>query len=288
MKNKILVTGATGTIGTFVCKQLKDRNAEFTALVRSREKAMSLADQGIEIAFGDLSDRESLQKAMTGIDKLFLLSTTSPLSPELQGNAVQTAQKAGIKHIVKIAARGSSPNADFNIGRWHGMIEDEIRKSGISYTFLQAHTFMQNLLFDAESIKKDNAIYNIQGDGKIPMIDARDIAEVAVIALTQGDHHFHKTYDLTGPEAISYKDIANELSHLLGREIRYINQTTDEGRKNMQSSGMPEWLIDDMIHLNKKYAFDEASEVSPDVENLLERKPHTIRTFLKDYKMHFE
>ena len=288
MDTNILVTGATGTIGSFVVDLLNEQKANFTALVRSKEKAMPLTEKGIEIIYGDLSDRDSLEKAMMGIDKLFLLSATSPLSPELQGNAVQVAKKSGIKHIVKVAARGSSPDADFNIGRWHGLTEEEIRQSGIPFTFLECHTFMQNLLFDVETIEKENAIYSTQGDGKIPMVDTRDIAEVATKALTQESHHEFRTYVLTGPEAISYHDIARELSALLGREIKYVKQSPEEGRKAMLESGMPEWMVDDMIKLNKRYAENEAAEVSPDVEKVLKRKPRSLKVFLTDYGEHFK
>jgi len=288
MEQKILVTGATGTIGSHVVKFLKDKNAYFSAMVRSVEKEKPFKDQGIETVIADLSEQDALKRAMHDIEILFLLSATSPLSPELQGNAVKVAKESGVKHIVKVAARGSSKNANFNIGKWHGLTEEEIRQSGIPYTFLHAHTFMQNLLFDADTVKKENAIYSTQGDGKIPMIDTRDIAAVATTVLTAPDVHAFKTYELTGPEAVSYHEIARELTRLLGREISYKKQTPEEGRKAMLDGGMPEWLVDDMIKLNKRYAENEATEVSPDVEKLLRRAPLSLQEFLNDYKHKFE
>ncbi|MCB2221026.1 MAG: SDR family oxidoreductase [Bacteroidetes bacterium] len=287
MNKKILVSGATGTIGSFLVDELRKRNTEFVALVRDDAKAEKLNKNGIQTVIGDLGNKESLLAAMNDVEKVFLLSTTSPQSPELQGNVVKAAQTKGIKHIVKIAARGSAPDADFNIGRWHGITEEEIRESGIPYTFIHAHTFMQNLFFDAGSIEKENAIYSSQGDGKIPMVDARDIAAVAAVVLTEPGHE-GKTYVVTGPEAVSYHDIAKELSVLLGREIKYIQQTPEEGHKAMLSSGMPEWLVDDMTLLNKRYASNEAAEVSKDVEKVTGRKAIPLRKFLNDFKNRFK
>ncbi len=120
MADKILVIGATGTIGSTVCELLKAENADFTAMVRNDDKAKSFVSRGIKTVTGDLADMDSLRKAMHGIDKLFLLSVTSPDLPKLQGNAARIAKERGIKHIVKISVRGAGVDADFNIGRFHG------------------------------------------------------------------------------------------------------------------------------------------------------------------------
>jgi uncharacterized protein YbjT (DUF2867 family) len=287
MNPKILVIGATGTIGGSVCKFLQSENADFVALARNEEKAKSLQQKGFKTVIGDLSDKISLRNAMEGVDKIFLLSVTSPDIPILQGNAAQAATESGIKHIVKISVRGALVNANFNIGRFHGEAEMEIRKLGIPFTFLQPHSFLQNLFFDRQSIVEQNAIYSSMGEGKIPMIDTRDIAEVAVKALLSNGHE-GKSYILTGPEAISYHDIVRELTNVLGRKIDYISQTPEEGRRVMISWGMPDWLVDDMVSLNKIYGANQAAEVSPAVEQVLGRKPIPLQKFIRDYKGKFE
>jgi uncharacterized protein YbjT (DUF2867 family) len=287
MNLKILVIGATGTIGTTVCELLKEEKADFNALVRNAEKAQRLVSRGINTVTGDLSDLNSLRKAMEGVDKLFLLSVTSPDLPKLQVNAARIAKEKGIKHIVKISVRGAAVDADFNIGRFHGDAEKEIREQGIPYTFLQPHSFMQNLFFDRQSIIDQNAIYSSMGNGKIPMIDTRDIAAVAIKALMNSGHE-NRSYLLTGPEAISYHDIVRELSRALNRNIKYNLQTPEEGYKAMMSSGMPEWLVDDMTSLNKIYGANQAAEVSPAAEQILARKPITLEKFIKDYADRFQ
>jgi uncharacterized protein YbjT (DUF2867 family) len=281
-KNKILVTGATGTIGTFVVEGLKELNVDFVALVRSEEKAAKLEQQGINTVIGDLSDNSSLESALEGIDKVFLLSVTSPDSPEHQGNLVKVAKQKGVKHIVKVSARGTATDANFNIGRWHAVTENQIKESGISYTFLHCHSFLQNLFFDAGTIKEQNAIYSSMGDGKIGMVDARDIAAVAVKTLTESGHE-NKTYVLTGPEAVSYYDVAEVLTKNLGKKISYVPLSLEAGRKGMLDSGMPEWLVNDMTSINKIYAENKGSEISPDIETVTGNPPVGLEKFVQDF-----
>lgn len=282
MRPKILVTGATGTIGSFVVENLQKSGADFIALARTEEKAKSLNEKGISTVLGDLADVESLRTAMNGIDKLFLLSVTSPESPKLQGNAVMVAKEKGIKHIVKISARGADPNATFNIGRFHGETEEDIRQSGIPFTFVRPHSFLQNLLFEAGTIKNENAIYASMAEGKIPMVDARDIAAVASTALLESGHE-GQCYIVTGPKAISYHDVASELSNQLGRTIKYTPISLEEGHKSMIDAGMPEWLTNDITALNKVYGENKATEVSLDVEKVTGKKPIAFEKFIADY-----
>jgi len=287
MKSKILVTGATGTIGSFVCQQLKEINADFIAMVRSEEKAKPLNEKGVKTVIGDFSDTDSLENTLAGIDNVFLLSVTSPESPKLQGNLVRIAKEKGVKHIVKVSALGTSLESKFDIGRYHAMTEKDIRDSGIAYTFLQPHSFMQNLIFDSTTIKEQSSIFAPMADGKIGMVDARDIAAVAVKALTEEGHE-GKTYILTGPKAISYYDIASTLSTTLGKEVKYVPVSSEVTHQGMLDSGMPEWLADDLTGLNQVFAAGKASDLSPDVENVTGRKPHSVEKFINDFAYMFK
>ena len=282
MGSKILVTGATGTIGSFVRNQLKEANAEFIALVRSEEKAKPLNEKGIKTVIGDLSDINSLEKALQGIEKVFLLSVTSPDSPTLQGNLVKVAKEKDVKHIVKVSVRGADLDSDIGILRYHALTEKEILDSGITYTFLQPHSFMQNLVFDAESIKNQNAIFAPMGDGKIGMVDARDIAAVAVKALTE-DGHEGKTYVLTGAKALSFHDLSNAFTFFLGRDIKYIPVSAEEAHQGMLDAGMPEWLANDLTAINKIYAAGQGSEISNDIEKVTGRRAGLLKEYLNDF-----
>ena len=131
MSTSILVSGATGTIGSFVLEQLRARGADFVALTRDSEKAAALNRKGIRTAVGDFADPASMISALEGIDKFFMLSVTSPDIPVLQGKAAEIARKAGVRHIVKISARGASHDSPIGIHRYHAEAEDLVRSSGI-------------------------------------------------------------------------------------------------------------------------------------------------------------
>src|SRR5207302_7608767 len=130
-----------------------------------------------------LADRASLEAAFKGGTKLFLLGPASPTQVADQHNAIEAARTAGIPHVVRSSAAGADAEAQLPLGRWHGQIDEEIKRSGLRWTILQPVSFMQNLLGSAGTIKQQGAIYGSFRDGRVAMIDARDIARVAAHAL---------------------------------------------------------------------------------------------------------
>ena len=282
MSNTILITGATGQVGSHVVRQLSTEGKQFRALVRSQEKAAAMDAPGAEAVIGDFSQPETLDAALIGVEKLFLLSVGFPNQVELQGNVVEAAQRAGVRHIVKLSALGTSPDAPTSLGRWHAQTEEQIRESGIAYTFLHPHSFMQNVMMSIGSIKAQGAIYAPIRDGKFSAVDARDIAAVAVATLTE-DGHEGKTYDITGPEAISYTDIAEKLSTAIGKTVTYVNVPPEAARQGMLDAGLPEWLVDDLSILNEIYASGQAADVSSVVAGVAKKEPITLDQFARDY-----
>lgn len=282
MNETILVTGVTGTIGGFVADQLSQKKVPFKVLVRDPKKLSDLQAQGVEVLKGDFKDPDSIQSALKGIGKLFLVSATSPEIPELQGNVVDAANKMGVSHIVKISAMGAAMESKIGIARYHAQVENHILQSGIPYTNLRPHSFMQNLIFDAGTIREENAIYAQMGDGKISMVDARDIAAVAVKALTETGHE-NKTYTLTGPESLSYHELADLFSNILERTIRYVPVTSVNARSAMLESGMPGWLVEDLVELNKDFSLGAGDVIFDDVKEVTGRNAFTYSDFIKDF-----
>ena len=281
MTHPILVTGATGTVGREVLKQLVAKGAAVRAFVRSVEKGDALKGPNVEIAIGDLDQPDTLDSAMTGIDKVFLLSPGDPRQVELQGNAVRAAQRAGVKYMVKLAALGVAPESPFALARWHAQTEKQIEESGMAYTHLHPHSFMQNFLGMAPMIAEGN-LYAPMKDGRISLVDARDIAAVAAATLTEPGHE-GKTYDITGPEALSYADIAEKLSEVIGKKVTYVDISPEVARKNMLDMGFPEWLADDFKVLYEVFSAGYAAEVSPVVAEVANKEPITFGQFAQDY-----
>ncbi len=287
MSNIILITGATGQVGSHVVRQLSTEGKQFRALVRSQEKAAAMDAPSVEAVIGDFSQSETLDAALTGIEKLFLLSVGSPDQVELQGNVIEAAQRAGVRHIVKLSILGTSPDAPTGLGRWHAQTEEQIRESGIAYTFLRPGSFMQNLMMSADTIKTQGAIYAPMRDGKFSPVDARDIAAVAVATLTE-DGHKGKTYDITGPEAVSYADVAKKISAAIGKTVTYVDVPPEAARQGMLDAGLPEWVVDDLSILNEIYASGQAAEVSPVVAEVAKKEPITFDQFARDYAEAFK
>lgn len=282
----ILVTGATGTIGADVVKGLAAKGSKTRALVRSRDKAKAFAGRNVEVAVGDLDDPSSLDGAFAGVAKLFLLSPGDPRQVALQRNAIQAAKKAGVGHVVKLSALGAAPDAKIALGRWHAETEAEIRASGLPFTFLQPHSFMQNTLAFAATTKAENAFYAPMKNGAISMIDTRDIADAAVAALTSAGHE-GKTYVLTGPEAVSYHDVAAKLSAATGRTIRYVDVPPEAAKQGMLGAGLPEWLANDLVSLYAVFAAGHAASVSPAVRELTGAPGRTYEGFARDFAAAF-
>ncbi|WP_224998901.1 SDR family oxidoreductase [Cesiribacter sp. SM1] len=278
----ILVIGATGTIGRHLLEELQKRNAGFRALVRSSEKALLLQKKGYNVAMGDLSDVDSLKRAMLGVEKVFLLSTPSEQQVELQRNAIDAAIQAGVKHIVKVSALGTYPDSPLQLGRMHAKTEEHIRNSGLSWTFLHPHTIMQNWLNYVNQVRTFGVLYSFTKDGRYAPIDARDVAAVSAKILTE-EGHAGKTYVLTGSEAVSMKDVADALELALDRDIKLITVDPAQSYETLLHAGVPDWLAKDLSQLNLIYAQSMGSDITQDVESITGRKPITLKQFTQDH-----
>src|SRR5918999_4192119 len=208
MAETILVTGATGTVGSEVVNQLSDVKSDIKikAAVHSVENAKKIQNfQRVEPVQIDYDTQKGLQEAFKNVDKLFLLTHPSPKTVEHESNLVTEAKKSGIKHIVKQSIMRADLGADVEAMRLHRQTEKLIEESGIPYTFIRPNEFMQGFInFQGTTIKNNNAFYIPAEDAKVSIVDARDIAAVAVKALVNGERHYNKTYLITGPEPMSY------------------------------------------------------------------------------------
>ncbi len=292
--DKILVTGATGTIGSEVVKQLASyNNNAIRAAVHSQNKADKFKQYNtVESVNFDYNKPDTIANALTDINKLFLLTALDPNMEDTYSNVVQEAKKNGVTHIVKLSAEGADAEPGTIIGRIHRREEKIIEESGIPYTFLRPTGFMQNFVnFFGHTIKTQNAFYLPAGDGKASFVDARDIAAVAVkILQTKSDtkqqqqqQHENKAYHITGQEALSHSQAAETLSKVIGRKISYIDIPEDDARKAMKEMGMENWFIDALIEIYKIARLNLVPQNTNVVEQITGRKPIYFEQFVKDY-----
>jgi uncharacterized protein YbjT (DUF2867 family) len=286
-QESILVTGASGNIGSEIVKQLLGVAPAFSikAAVHSRQNVKNVKDgDRVKVIPIDCNELDTLREALKDVDKLFLLTPDVPNAPDLASNAVSEAKKVGIRHIVKQSVMGADLEADVGTMRLHRQVEEIIEQSGIPFTFLRPNEFMQNFInFHSPSIKGTNAFYIPLEDAKVSLVDVRDIAAIAVESLIDEDKHKNKTYLITGPEALSYHQVAEILSNTTGRKIDYVNISDVEARAAMKEIGMSDWLINTVSELSDYFRKGKASEISSAVEEVTGNKPISFSQFANDY-----
>jgi uncharacterized protein YbjT (DUF2867 family) len=278
----ILVTTA-GKVGSEAVLLLRQRDAPVRVLVRDPEKAKALADAGAEIAVGDLDIPASIDAAMAGVTAVVLVS---PGVPGQELNVVRSAARAGAGHVVK-ATSNASADSPIARRRWQAEIEAGLAASGLPHTLLRSNAYMQNVLALAPAIAKTSGFGSSAGQGRIGMVDARDVGAVAAGIAVSPAPHAGKTYWLTGPELISNYDVAAVFSRLLGRTITYREISFDEDRDTMIRAGVPAPIAEMNAQAFSLIAGGDAGWVTEDVPSLLGHPGRPFEQFAADYATAF-
>ncbi|MGH2713717.1 MAG: SDR family oxidoreductase, partial [Thermoleophilaceae bacterium] len=270
----ILVTGGTGTVGSRLVELLLDSGERVRVLSRNAGAARSKLGDRAEVAQGDFGDPESVGAALRGADRVFLLTPSAPEpNQQLQHErtVIAAAKQAGVRHVVKQSVLGADERSPMRYARWHREAEKELEASGLAYTILRPAAFMQGFF---ESVT-DDRIYTCAEDGRVAMVDARDIAAVAKAALCGSDHE-GRTYTLTGPEAVSYDEAAATLSAATGRTIRHVRVPPAGVIERISAAGLPQWLAEDLAAQFGVFAADRGAIVSDDVATVSGREPRSL------------
>lgn len=283
MTKKILVTGATGTIGREVTKRLAAQGASTRAAVRDRMKARKQFGDEIELATFTFEDKRLIADALEDVERVFLLPPLMPNQIEVTNAFVDAARNAGVRQIVKLSAIGVGSET-FTVGEWHAANESHIRNSGLAFTFLRPNSFMQN--FINYFPPRDGVIHLPWGNGKASFVDARDIASVAVRALSN-EAHQNKIYTLTGPAALSIHEVARTLSHAAEREIKYVDVPESAARDAMLNTGLAEWEVDSLMELHAINKQSRWSTITSDVQEVTGKPPIDFRQFARDHADNF-
>ncbi len=277
----ILLTGATGTTGRATVALLRRTRHPFRIMARDVARARRQLGDGLDYVTGDFTEPRTLDAAFDGIESLSLLCAFSEAMVTLELNAVEAARRAGVRRIVKMSAIGASPSAPTTIRRWHGEIERRIDESGISRTHLWPNAFMQNFARFAPAIREGGVFLAPLGDAKVSLVDVADVAAVTVAALTE-DGHEGRTYEITGPAAVSYAECAAVLSEVLGRPVRYRSVDDAAARRALTDAGIGARAARALVEIDGLFRQGFGAPVTDVVERLTGRPARDFRSFARE------
>lgn len=280
----IVITGATGTIGSEVVRQLAARGEQVRAVTRDPQGAQ--APSGVDVVRGDYTDTASMAAAFKGADAAFIVGLLGPEFVELDRALVTAARDAGVRRIVKLSAIGTGEADLGRTGTWHMPGEQAVRESGVAWTILRPTSFASNTLSWAESVRGGQPVPNLTGDGAQGVIDPRDVSAVAVEALVS-DAHSGKVYTLTGPAALTVADQAAVIASTLGKVVETVDVPLEQAREHMIAAGMSQEFADGALAGQEYVRAGRNATVTGDVEQVLGRAPRTYADWVRDHMAAF-
>jgi uncharacterized protein YbjT (DUF2867 family) len=282
----ILITGSTGTNGREIVAQLSAKGVRARAMVRRREDVTLPRTLNVQFVNGDFDDASSLDVALADVDRAFLLLPSSAEQVAREANFIRAAKPAGVRHVVKFSILGAAPDSPSRLIRRHGEAEHMLEDSGIAFTMLRLHYFMQNLLWYIDDIKSQGVFYaSLPETYKHSHVDARDNAAVAVAALTESGHE-NKVYHITGSEALTYREAAEILSQAIGKKVRY-DSSRENYAKCLTKLGLD---ADEVLELDACVAtgIGDGSAVTNTIFEITQQHPIRFMQFANDYSQAFK
>jgi uncharacterized protein YbjT (DUF2867 family) len=276
----ILVTAATGQVGREVVRLLA---AARPVRAMVRDPAAAALPEEVEVAAATFEDGDAMAAAMAGAETVFLAGRDSPGYASQQARAIDVAARAGVRHVVKLSALGAAAGSPVELMRDHHAGEERLRSSGMAWTFLRPHLYMQNLLRLTGPVAGEGRLAAPMGDGAYPFVDTRDVAAAAAAVLRAPAVHAGRAYALTGPRAVGYAEIARLMAAIVGRDVRYEALAPERFRAELEAAGIPAWRAADLAAIASAYA-DADNRPADGVADLAGRPPTPIERFLADHR----
>ena len=282
----ILVTGATGNAGAEVVRALVREGHEVRAFVRDADKGYGLFGDAVELALGDFAEPQSVRAALAGARVLFLSCADDPRRVGWETAAIDAAAATGVRRIVKLSSVSAEPGAPVAFWDWHGRVERHLLHSEVSWTVLRSSFYMTNVLAGAEQVALEGRLYAPAGNARIAMIHPRDVGAAGAAALTTAGHD-GRTYVLTGPQAITYAQVASELSAATARHVEFMHLPDEHARQGMVQAGMPDAVAEQVVKVFAMLRQGMAERVTDGVESLTGRPPRDFASFAHDHAFLF-
>lgn len=276
---KVLITGASGHLGRRVAHKLAQSGLSLRLMVRNKAQAPKIP--GAEIVTADFGDTESLRRAFEGIERAFIVSLHQrPMErAELHRNAFNAAANAGVSFLVYTSFQGAAQNATFSMARDHFRSEQYLQESGVKYAALRNSFYMDDA---HREVNEDGMILSPAGNGRIAWVCRDDIAELAA-HLLQNPLAESEAFDVTGPEALSLSGLAELLSELTDRSIKYGEESYDKGLAWRGGYGLVDWDLDAWMTSAMAKGEGANAHVSETIDRFLRRKPRSLSEFYASY-----
>ena len=279
----ILITGATGKTGSEVSRQLAAGGVAFRALVHSPERVAVVKDWTDDIAIGDYADDDAIAKALDGISRVLMIVPNGENQLTLENNFTDLCGKLGVQHLVKLSSMEATAESPAPIPKMHVASENYIKQSDLDWTLIKPTFFMQNFVNMAPKIREQNQFALPMGEGMVPATDLRDVGEVIKKVLTEEGHN-GQSYIMTGPEVLTFAQIAERFSAVLGRDIAYVDQPMEEYRAILSSVGLSDWRVNAVCLEFAEIAKGVADHTTDTIQNLLGRAPRSFDQFIEDHR----
>ncbi|GKQ52049.1 NmrA family NAD(P)-binding protein [Bradyrhizobium sp. Ce-3] len=277
-KPRIAIAGATGRVGSTLASLLASDPVDITVLTR-RPDAPQLP-KGASIAAVDFDQPDTLQNALRGTDRLFVSHGTSPRQVANEIALIDAAVAAGVRHIVKLSALG--PASRLNPFAWHMQIEAHLAQQPVASTVLRPSAYVDILKRSADQIAAGSWA-GAAGEGSVNFIDTRDVASVARVALLEEfSPESQRAYHLTGTQAWTMPQVAEQLSNLLGHPVVYSHRSTEEQRATLLADGLPPLVADLLVGLDQMFRESALGETTSTVELLTGKSPRTLPQWLAE------
>lgn len=283
----ILLAGANGNVSSAIIRELQGSGHKLVGLVRDPAKAQPLAALGVELRTGDVSDLRTVEHAFAGVDVAWLLTAPSELAPIQSSNLLWGARQGGVKHVVRMSAVGAAHDAPTLNSRLHALSDSELERSGIPFTIVKPHFFLQNLMMSAQTIAEQGTLYFALADANQPMIDVRDIASSVAAILSNPGAHAGKTYTLTGPTAVGLDQVAASIGEAIGKPVAYVALPVAAMVEQLASFGLSTYNLIALRDYMTAYSRGWGSQVTTSVKDLTGKPPRTISEFARDFASAF-
>jgi len=291
--SRVLVTGATGTIGKELVHRLIERGVPVRVLTRDAAKGKELF-KGDHVDFfkGDVGDRDWLKggEVFHSVERLFLLTLSRPDQPAIECDIARAAKEAGVRQIVKLSVQGATTSDPTNsLMRWHAFAEEAVLASGVDTVILRPNLFLQNILRDdAGSIKAQGKFYRAGGNCRISHVDIRDIADVAATVLTEPiQKHSGQTYYISGPQSLTFDELAEIASKSLGKKVEYVPVDDFAAFTTFKSYQMSDTIAHMLVKLFQFYRTNGAAEAFLDSKIVTGKEPRSAAQFFAEHKAAF-